>query len=160
MASAPISNCAAENDGMATQDSEEQEYILKAGWKTLFGFTTKQHLPVLCGALLGAFFAALTMPILAIIYGLIFQEYTNYGLGTADSSTLMSNVTKYCVILTGVATLNWIANSLYFFFFLTFGELQARSARTRVFETLIKKDIGWFDTRETGVAAFLPRIQM
>jgi ATP-binding cassette subfamily B (MDR/TAP) protein 1 len=49
---------------------------------------------------------------------------------------------------------------LYFFFFLTFGELQARSARTRVFETLIKKDIGWFDTRETGVAAFLPRIQM
>jgi ATP-binding cassette subfamily B (MDR/TAP) protein 1 len=160
MASAPTSNCTDEDDGMANRDSEEREYILKAGWKALFGFTTKQHLTVLGGALLSAFFAALTMPVLAIIYGLIFQEYTNYGLGTTDSNTLMSNVSKYCVILTGVATLNWIANSFYFFFFLTFGELQARSARNRIFETLIKKDIGWYDTRETGIAAFLPTIQM
>jgi ATP-binding cassette subfamily B (MDR/TAP) protein 1 len=66
----------------------------------------------------------------------------------------------YCLILTRIIALNWMANSFYFFFFLTFGELRARGARNRIFDALIKKDMAWFDTRETGIAAFLPAIQM
>ncbi|KAF2856895.1 multidrug resistance protein-like protein 2 [Plenodomus tracheiphilus IPT5] len=140
--------------------NEEFDYVLKVGWKALFSFTTRKHVPVLLGAMLGAFIAALTMPIFAIVYGLIFGKYTEYGAGKISGSEMMSSVTKYCIIITGLATLNWIANSFYFFFFLTFGELQARSARTRIFEALIEKDMAWYDTREAGVAAFLPVIQM
>jgi ATP-binding cassette subfamily B (MDR/TAP) protein 1 len=64
------------------------------------------------------------------------------------------------LILTGIASVNWMANSIYFFFFLTFGELQARSARNRIFDALMSKDMAWYDTRETGTAALLPAIQM
>jgi ATP-binding cassette subfamily B (MDR/TAP) protein 1 len=140
--------------------NEEHRYILRVGWKALFEFTTRKHLPILSGALFSAFIAAATLPVFAIIYGLIFRDYTDYGAGKLDSSALRNSVTRYCLILTGIASLNWMANSLYFFFFLAFGELQARSARNKIFDALIRKDMAWYDTRETGIAAFLPAIQM
>ena len=158
MATTPASNSTEEKT--ATQADEEQEYILQVGWKALFGFTTKQHLPVILGGIVGAVVAALAMPVFAILYGLIFREYTNYGAGKTDSNGLIDNMTRICIILTGVATLTWITQSVYFFFFLTFGELQARSARNRIFDALMKKDMTWYDMRESGIAAFLPTIQM
>lgn len=133
--------------------------MLKVGWKVLFGFTTTRHVPVVLCGLLSTTVAALTMPAFAVLYGLIFGQYTIYGAGLTDSHALMSNMTKYCIILAGICTLNWIANSFQYFCFLTFGELQARSARNRIFDALIKKDMAWFDTRETGTAAVLSTVQ-
>lgn len=160
MAPPTASDSSDEPEQKSQQTVEEHEYMIKAGWKALFGFTTKKHLPILSGALFSAFVAAATLPVFAIIYGLIFRDYTDYGAGRLDSSGLRHSVTKYCLILTGIASLNWMANSFYFFFFLTFGELQARSARNKIFDALIRKDMAWYDTRETGIAAFLPAIQM
>ena len=160
MATSPASNSTEEQEKPTVKASEEEEYVLQVGWKALFGFTTIKHLPVLTGAILSATVAALTLPVFAIIYGLIFGSYTAYGAGTIESNELISNVTRYCIIITGLGLLNWVSNSVYFFFFLTFGELQAKSARNRIFDALIKKDITWYDTRETGIAAFLPAIQM
>jgi ATP-binding cassette subfamily B (MDR/TAP) protein 1 len=160
MARPTASDTTDESQIKSSQAREEQQYVLEAGWKALFGFTTKKHLPILSGALLSAAVAAATLPIFAIIYGLIFRDYTDYSAGMLDSHALRSNVTKYCLILTGIASLNWMANSFYFFCFLTFGEFQARSARNKIFDALIRKDMAWYDTRETGIAAFLPAIQM
>ncbi|KAH4274315.1 hypothetical protein HBI04_004950 [Parastagonospora nodorum] len=160
MARPTASDTSDEPEQKSQQAVEEHEYMVKVGWKALFGFTTKKHLPILSGALFSAFIAAATLPVFAIIYGLIFRDYTDYGAGKLDSSGLRRSVTNYCLILTGIASLNWMANSFYFFFFLTFGELQARSARNKIFNALIQKDMAWYDTRETGIAAFLPAIQM
>jgi ATP-binding cassette subfamily B (MDR/TAP) protein 1 len=160
MAPATASDTTGKKEKLNVQTNEEKQYVLQAGWKALFGFTTKKHLPLLSAAILSASIAAAILPVLAIIYGLIFREYTNYGTGKIDSSALRSGVTRYCLILTGLVSLNWIANSLYFFFFLTFGELQARTARNRIFDALLKKNMAWYDTRETGIAAFLSAIQM
>jgi ATP-binding cassette subfamily B (MDR/TAP) protein 1 len=139
--------------------NEDQQYISQVGWKALFGFATRRHLPIFTGALLSAITAAASLPVFAIIYGLIFRDYTDYGAGELSSHALRTSVTRYCLILTGITSLNWIVNSFYFFFFLTFGELQARSARNRIFDALMRKDIAWYDTRETGIEALLPAIQ-
>ncbi len=160
MATSSNSYSTADHENKSSGNDDEQGYISRVGWKTLFTFTTKQHLLVLVGGITAASVAALSMPAFAIIYGLIFGQYTSYGEGSIDSNQLMSNITRLCIILTGLTTLNWIANSFYFFFFLMFGELQARSARNRIFDALIKKDLAWFDMRETGIAGFLPTVQM
>ncbi|RMZ72336.1 ABC a-pheromone efflux pump [Pyrenophora seminiperda CCB06] len=160
MSTTPVSKLTLHHDKTVTQADEEQAYLAQVGWKALFGFTTKQHVPIILGGIATASLAALSMPVFAIIYGLIFREYTNYGAGTSDSNKLISSVTQYCIILTGVTTVTWIANSFYFFFFLTFGELQARSARNKIFDALMSKDMTWFDMREAGIAAFLPSVQM
>lgn len=160
MATTPVSNDSEEHMKGINQADEEQKYVLQAGWKVLFCFTTKKHVPVFSAAILSATIAAATLPAFSIIYGLIFEAYSEFGAGTLDRSQLLGKVTSYCLILTGVASFNWIANSIYFFLFLAFGELQAKSARKKVFGAIIQKDMAWYDTRENGIAAFLPTIQM
>lgn len=149
-----------ENEKTGDPSEEEKKFVLEAGWKVLFGFTTGKHVPVLSGAMLCATIAACTMPGIAIVYGLIFGRYTDYGAGKISSVDLISEVSRDCVIVTGLATLNWVANSFYFFFFLTFGELQAKRARNKMFDALIAKDMAWYDTRDAGIGSILPRIQM
>ena len=160
MSTTPVSNVTLHHKKTATQADEEQAHISQAGWRALFAFTTKQHVPTILGGIATASLAALSMPVFAIVYGLIFREYANYGAGNSDSDKLISSVTRFCIILTGVTIVTWVANSFYFFFFLTFGELQARSTRNQIFDALMKKDMTWFDMRESGIAAFLPTVQM
>lgn len=160
MAGPSSSNATEEQEKQRPQDEEEQEFIRKMGWKALFSFTTKRHLPILFVACLAAAVAALCMPALAILYGLIFREYANFGGGTTPATTFLANVSRYCIYLSAFGGLNWLSNSIYFMTFLTFGELQARSARDRIFKALLRKNVAWYDTRETGAAAFLPTVQM
>lgn len=160
MAATSNSHVTADHDETLSQTDEERGYISQVGWKTLFSFTAKNHVPILVGGILTASVAALTMPTFAILYGHVSGQYTSYGKGEIGSNQFIGNVTKLCIILTGIAAINWIANNFYFLFLLVFAELQARSARDRVFDSLIKKDMAWFDMRETGIAALLPTIQM
>ncbi|OSS46041.1 hypothetical protein B5807_08128 [Epicoccum nigrum] len=138
---------------------EEQESTSQAGWKALFGFTTTSHIAVLISALASAAAAAAILPIFSVIYGLVFGAYSDYGSGKVNGDQLMSTVTRLSLIMTGVAAANWVFNSIFFSLFLLFGELQAKSARNRMFDVLIRKDIEWFDRRECGIAALLPTIQ-
>ena len=142
------------------RDEEEDEFIRQAGWKDLFGFTTRTHLPVLGATIFTATVAALTMPVQTIVYGLIFRQFANFASGSLSSLGLTRKVSEYCLYMTALAAVNWLSNSLYYMLAVTFGELQARSARDRIFEALLKKDLEWYDTRETGIAAILPTIQM
>ncbi|XPS94171.1 ABC-type xenobiotic transporter [Ascochyta lentis] len=143
-----------------TQADQEQEYASQMGWKALFSFTTTSHVAVLISALASAAIAAAVLPVFSIIYGLVFGAYSDYGAGKTNGDELLNEVTKLCVVMTGIAAASWVLNSIFFFLFLLFGELQAKSARTRIFDVLIRKDMTWFDMRESGIAAFLPTIQM
>lgn len=145
-------------EGDSTEDGEH-DLIRQIGWKALFAFTTMQHLPVLSAALITATISALTMPALAVLYGLIFRQFADFGSGKIAGSVLLSKTSRYCIYQTGIVALNWLSNSVDFAMFLTFGELQARSARERIFGALVRKDLAWYDTRQNGIAAFLPRLQ-
>lgn len=143
-----------------TQVDEEKQFAAQVGWKALFGFTTASDIPVLISALASAAAAAATLPVFSIVYGLIFGAYSDYGAEKINGDQLLSEVSRLCLVLVGVAAANWVFNSIFFFLFLLFGELQAKSARTRIFDVLIRKDMAWFDTRDSGMAAFLPTIQL
>jgi ATP-binding cassette subfamily B (MDR/TAP) protein 1 len=71
-----------EPEKISSQDNEEEQYVLQVGWKALFGFTTKKHLPIFTGAMLSALVAAATLPFFAVIYGLVFRDYTDYSAGS------------------------------------------------------------------------------
>ncbi|KAF2795693.1 P-loop containing nucleoside triphosphate hydrolase protein [Melanomma pulvis-pyrius CBS 109.77] len=142
----------------AIQD-EENDFIRQVGWKALFGFTTKKHIPVLLVALFCATVSALTLPAFAVVYGLIFRQFASFGSGEITGTVLLRNASKYCTYLTALAAINWFSNSLYFAMYLTFGELQASNARNRIYDALLRKDMAWYDTRRSGITAFLPAIQ-
>lgn len=147
-------------DDLQHDHDREHELAAKAGWKVLFFFTTKKHLPVLCSGILIAIIAAATLPAMAVLFGLIFRQFSDYGAGKIDGAALLHNASNLCIYLTALCVGCWFANSIYFGLFLAFGELQARSARARIFEHLLVKDVEWYETRENGIAAFLPSVQM
>lgn len=148
------------DEKVANQPDDEQDHAAQVGWKALFGFTTTSHIAVLISALASTAAAAAILPIFSIIYGRIFGAYSDYGAGKTDGDELLSEITRLCVKMTGIAAASWVLNSVFFFLFLLFGELQAKSARTRIFDVLIQKDVAWYDMRDSGIAAFLPTIQM
>jgi ATP-binding cassette subfamily B (MDR/TAP) protein 1 len=154
------SNTTDEQEKKQTQQNEEHDNLRSVGWKALFSFTTRQHLPVLSAAIVFGTIAALTLPALAIMYGLVFRQFADYGTGKITGKVLLHNASRVCTIMTGISALNWIANSVYFSMFLTFGELQANSARNKIFGALLLREMEWYDTRKSGTAAFLPAVQM
>lgn len=159
MATSTTSKATDEQKEVHAEDDDHHEVIQEMGWKVLFGFTTRKHLPVAFSALVIAIVAAVTLPAMAVLYGLISRELANYGSGKISGTVLLQNVSTLCIYLTAVCAVCWFANSIYFALFLAFGELQARSARERIFKTLLRKDLEWYDTRENGIAAFLPSLQ-
>lgn len=149
-----------EYDEADKQTQEKNPTTATPSWEKLFGFTRRNHVPFLLIAIIGALVAAAAMPAFAVVYGFVFRDYTDFGAGKTDSDTFLGNVTRNCIILTGIVASNWIGNSFYHVFILTFGELQAKSAREHIFDALLKKTISWYDTQESSIIAKLPTIQM
>ncbi|KAF2275038.1 P-loop containing nucleoside triphosphate hydrolase protein [Westerdykella ornata] len=128
-------------------------------WIALFWFTRRRHLPLLSTAVCTAVIAALSRPAIAVLFGLLFRQFASFGSGQISGSELLHNGSNLCIYLTAVCAALWILSSFNFMLFLSFGELQARSARERVFESLLRKDMDWYDMSENGIAAFLSTAQ-
>ncbi|PSN70222.1 P-loop containing nucleoside triphosphate hydrolase protein [Corynespora cassiicola Philippines] len=141
-------------------DDEELDFVQRMGWKALFAFTTRKHVPVLVAALAAAVISALTLPAIVIVFGRIFGQFAEFGAGKITGTVLMHRTSENCIYLVALAAGNWLANSAYLTLFFVFGELQARSARDKIFDALTQKDMAWYDTRESGMTAFLPGVQM
>lgn len=149
-------NDANKQDGL---DIHEQQFVQDLGWRALFGFTTRKHLSVLLFAICASTLAALTLPALAVLYGLLFREFGAVANNGKSDSQFLKQVSTYCIYVTAIGGVSWLGNSLHFAAFMTFGEMQARSARGRIFGALLRKDMAWYDVQDAGMAAFLPAMQ-
>ena len=144
----------------STREDVESNNTQKASWKHLFAFTAKQHIPTLLCALVCGTIVGLVFPGLAILYGLIFQQFAKFGSGQITGTELLHNASRYCLYVTAVTAGGWLASSLCFMAQVAFGELQARAAREEVFDALLEKDSEWYDNRDNGTAALLSAVQL
>ena len=127
-------------------------------WKSLFYFTTRRHLLFIIPAVLFATGSGLTVPANAYALGKVFSSFTKFGTGAANTDEFKHDVTKYNKWIVVIGSGSWLFNSVAFFLWHTFGELQAQSARERLFNALLKHDIAWYDTRKDGVGALSTRL--
>ncbi|KAL5050796.1 hypothetical protein BDW71DRAFT_106901 [Aspergillus fruticulosus] len=126
----------------------------------LLSFTTRKHVPTLVAATISCFVASFTIPLFSIILGDIFNEYTYFGTGKIVCDILVQRVVKLCIQFLALGALAWFFNGIYFVLFVAFGELQAASARSRLFEGLLKKDQRFFEKQEEGTRTFLSCLQI
>ncbi|KAJ9245310.1 hypothetical protein DTO280E4_3535 [Paecilomyces variotii] len=126
---------------------------------SLFGFTTRKHIPTLIVAVLTTIAAAMIQPLSAIFLGNIFDTLTKFGAGHFSGEELLSRTSESCGILLSLGVANWILSGLCLMFWLTFGELQAKSGHDALFLELLKKDMAWFEGQTDGVGALLVHIQ-
>lgn len=138
----------------------EREFARQAGWKSLFNFTTRKHTAPLVVAISLSVAAGLVVPTQAFILGKLFSAFASYGGGTITESSFMDTVSKYCVYLVALGSAAWALQGGYFTSWMIFGELQAKSARDRLFNGLIERDMEWYDMRKNGIGALATRLQM
>ena len=131
-----------------------------ARWRSLFAFTSQSHALPLCLALILSVASGAVTPVLSYLLGKVFGCFTNFGGGRYDGPQLVEQVSKYAIGLTELGAASGLLHTGYFSFWLVFGELQAKSARERLFAGMLQKDMEWYDMRKDGVEALIQRLQM
>lgn len=136
----------------------EEPVTRSARWSDLFAFTTRTHAIILSCAIAGSITSGALVPIFSIFVGKIFDSFTDFGGGTIDGAGIRHIVSRNCIYLAVLGGVTWLLNGSLFFLWLTFGELQAKTCRTTIFDQLLDKAVGWYDTRTSGIGAIVPRI--
>ena len=136
----------------------EDDNVVQSGRiRDIFAFTKRSHIPVLLIAVLASAAAGAVSPVSTIFLGRIFEAYSNYGIGRYTSAELMQNTRLNIKIYAGLGACSWFLNGVSFMAWIVFGELQADSSRSRLFEALLGKSMAWHDTQKVGIASRLPR---
>lgn len=139
-------------------DNEAINLSKHAKWRALFIFISKRDTIPLLLALIFSIAAGIIAPALAIFLGKIFDLFTNFG-GEISGSDLVNKVSAYAIILAGLGTASGLLHAGYFMLWLVFGELQAKHVRERLFDGMLEKDMGWYDTRTDGIDTLVSRLQ-
>ncbi|KAL2755673.1 hypothetical protein ACRALDRAFT_1051004 [Sodiomyces alcalophilus JCM 7366] len=131
----------------------------RASWKHLFAFTRRKHCAALIPAMLAAFAVGAFKTSLAVAFGQFFQLAVDFSTGSLSPRDALSQVESLCILLCGLGAGHWAANTAFLSSWVVFGELQARSARELTFESLLDKDIAWYDGQSDGISSLLVRIE-
>ena len=90
---------------------------------------------------------------------MIFDAFTAFGAGTVSGDALSSKVSTNAIYLVALGGASWFLNGTYFMMWLIFGELQAKSARDKLYAGMLEKEMAWYDNRKAGINALIPRTQ-
>jgi len=131
-----------------------------APWRALFYFTTRSHLPSLIIGLVSAVICGVAAPAQSLLLGKAFGLFSKYATGNISGDDLLLQEKRYVYYMLAIGLGSWVAHFVFFTCWLAFGELQAKSARDRLFNGLLLKEIEWYDQRKNGVAALISRLQM
>lgn len=140
-------------------DTKTLAAVEKACWRSLFVFTTSSHLVSLCAAILLSIISGIAIPTLSIFLGKLFDAFTEFGMCNITGPQLVHEVYIYGTGLVILGAVSGFLNAGFFASWLVFGELQASSARSRIFEVFLNKDVEWFDSRKSGIDSLSNRLQ-
>ncbi|KAI7281430.1 putative ABC transporter [Hortaea werneckii] len=155
----PASRQSTKSNPVSEGSSAKSQQDQKAPWKALFFFTTKANLPILISAVICSIACGAIMPIEAFITGKIFDGFSSFALGKTGAAEFLDHQKKYVVYQVALSGASWVFHSCEFMLWLAFGELQAKSARDRLFHGLLEREIEWCDMCKNGIGALLPRLQ-
>ncbi|KAI5201345.1 putative ABC transporter [Aureobasidium subglaciale] len=139
----------------ASLSKPKEDDVPAAPWKALFFFTTKSHLTCLIIGLVAALAAGGITPAQSYLLGKAFNAFTS----SSSPSAVLNSVTNYTIYLLALGVGSWLVHFIFFSVWLAFGELQANSARERLFLSMLNKDVEWYDMRKNGIGAMVPRLQ-
>lgn len=126
----------------------------------IFTFSRASHLPVFIPGVLLSAAAGLLQPAMAIFLGRFFNAFSDFASNVIDEPTFDRDTSRsiYALLAIGLCTL--LVKGGVFACWVGFGELQAKSARLAVFQSLLNRDIEWFDAQSIGMPALLERTHM
>ena len=131
----------------------------KPGWKSLFYFSNRKHIPTIIAGSICALLAGCVTTALAIFLGDVFNAFTTFGAGEIDYDELHSKILSGALGMIALGAAGWFLNGAYYAAFMIFGEFQASTVQRQVFIELLSRDVEWFEAQEQGSGALLSGIQ-
>jgi ATP-binding cassette subfamily B (MDR/TAP) protein 1 len=148
-------NCEDPKDSV--QNSQGHGFI--NGWKSLFSFTAKAHLPVLLPAIFLSTAAGTLQPTMAFFFGKFFDSFSDFASGEIEGAVFMDRSLTSFNAMFAIGAATFLFKGALFTLWLVFGEMQARCVRELLFASLLDRDMGWYEARTSGVESLLARIQ-
>ena len=139
---------------------DANEPVIFPRWRDLFNFTSKSHSVTLALALIVSVASGLIIPALAIFFGKILDYFTSFAAGKISGLDLKQDVSRYGLFLLGLGCLSGLLNACFYMLWMVFGELQAKSARDKLFNGMIEKEMDWYDRRTAGISTHSSRLQV
>lgn len=149
-----------ELENVPSDDGYVSSSQTKSQWRSLFRFTITSHYLVLFLAVVFAILSGVIVPALAYLLGKIFDAFTVYGAGKSSGDVFLDDVTRQALYVVILGTVNSLLSSCFLFYWLVFGELQVKTARIRLYSSMLDKEMEWFDMWKSGINALMPRIHM
>lgn len=153
-------------DNVATVDVETQEadaadddQVKRATWRSLFNFTSRSHIVPLLLALVLSVVSGIIIPAVTVFLGKIFDSFTSFGGQQIRGPDLVKQVSTYALWLLGLGCTSGFLSGGFFMNWLVFGELQAKSAREKLFDGMLDKEMEWYDMRKAGIDTLTSRLQ-
>ena len=147
------------NPSSTSQATESKSKPQRSSFKHLFSFTRWNHTASLLAALVASAAFASVKSVLSVVLGKIFDAVSDFGAGHGSGSETLSNVARWALVLLGMGAANWLATTALLLLWVIFGELQANCARKEIFESLLSKEMSWYDSLDQGISSLLVRIQ-
>lgn len=144
---------------MDLDESGQNERSKKPSWRSILHFTLRIHLFPLAVALILTALSGVIIPAVAIILGKAFDAFAQYGSNKITGPDLVEQISWYAVALTVLGCASGILNGGFFTIWISFGELQAKSAREQLFNEMLEKEIEWYDLRSAGINTLISRLQ-
>lgn len=144
---------------MDNDEGGQNERLKKPSWRTILHFTLRSHLIPLAVALILTALSGVIIPAVAVILGKAFNSFAQYGSNKITGPDLVGQISWYAVALTVLGCASGILNGGFFTFWISFGELQAKSAREQLFNEMLEKEIEWYDLHRAGIITLISRLQ-
>lgn len=144
---------------MDNDEGRQNERLKKPSWRTILHFTLRSHLIALAVALILTALSGVIIPAVAVILGKAFDAFAQYGSNKITGPDLVGQISWYAVALTVLGCASGILNGGFFTFWISFGELQAKSAREQLFNEMLDKEIEWYDLHRAGIITLISRLQ-
>ena len=140
-------------------DQTSTDPQFRARWSSLFYFTRRGHIAVLVAGILFAILSGIVIPITSILFGRLFNYFASYGAAEISGAELVSHTSTYAIALVILGSCSWLLNGIFFMLWIIFGELQAMAAKDCLFQSLLYKEMEWYDLQKDGIRALIPRYQ-
>ncbi|KIW94749.1 uncharacterized protein Z519_04726 [Cladophialophora bantiana CBS 173.52] len=149
----------AQDEHQTESNEAQQKHGVLGRWKSVFTFTAKAHLPILLGAIIFSAAAGCLQPTMAFFFGKFFDTFSDFAAGKTDGSTFMERSLSSLYVLFGIGGATFVLKGTLFSLWLVFGEMQARSIRELLFQSLLDRGMEWYEARTTGVGTLLSRVR-
>lgn len=140
-------------------EAKTDEIRYAPSWTSLFAFTSRAQALLLSISFLVAVATGAAGPIYNIFFGKVLDAFTEFAQGQLDGPTFKRKIAIDSAIIAAIGMGNWILNAIFLSLWISFGEAQARICRKGLFDRLLDMSTSWYDTRQSGISALMPRIQ-